>query len=151
MTPPGIEEPNEAERRWIAAHLEQARELAATHCGEPVGAALPSLAALDRLWLVVGDSLRASGGDPNPLINAVGLAVGQHLVARRRMEWAVVTDEYGTDMAVRCKTSGAQVFPANLVAKRWPRGSAPFVEATVTALEADIEILQTAAGMLDEP
>jgi hypothetical protein len=71
---------------------------------------------LDALWA-------ASLAEPDPvidtntLINAVGLAFGQHLVDRLGVRWVVVTDECGTEAAHEPR-GDLLMFPPNLVGKR---------------------------------
>jgi hypothetical protein len=59
--------------------------------------------------------------DPNPFINAIGSAFGQALVDALGLEWAVVSDEHGTEIAVHGQPGDILVFPPNLVAKRFAR------------------------------
>jgi hypothetical protein len=72
--------------------------------------------ALDDLWAVVRDN----DDDPDAIINLVGLAFGQLLVDRLSLSWATLTDEHGTDIAVR-GPAAFTVFPTNFVAKRYTR------------------------------
>ena len=63
-------------------------------------------------------------GDPeletaNAMVNVVGVAFGQCLVDDFDFAWKVITDEYGTEMAVYAEPGGFTLFPPNLVAKRW--------------------------------
>jgi hypothetical protein len=90
--------------------------------------------ALDELWPL----FRAQPpDDPNVAINIVALALGQLLVDRFQLEWAAVTDEYGTEVAVR-GPSNFTVFPTNFVAKRYETGEtgflAPFVDEVARTL-----------------
>jgi hypothetical protein len=75
--------------------------------------------------------------DPNEAINLVGLAFGQLLVERFGLEWVALSDEHGTEIAVR-GPSDFTVFPTNFVAKRYESGDtgflAPFVDEIGTKL-----------------
>jgi Domain of unknown function (DUF3806) len=119
VTEQRIEEPNAAELQWIAGYVDLATQLAETE-------ALPTIDELDRLWA------RWLNGSPQPeeandVVHAVGLAFGQRLVDDLGMRWAVVTDEYGTEMAAYEPLGDTLVFPANLVAKRWESKQTDFL------------------------
>lgn len=133
--------PNEAEERWIAANLRRALHLGREH-GDPATSIAPSLAALDRAWAVGCAELRESNGDPNPLIQALGIAFGQHLLERHGLEWVVATDPVGTEMAVYGEIGEVLVYPLNLVAKRWQRTEGAFLVALAAAMDADLATLR---------
>ena len=46
---------------------------------------------LDTLWATWSSALRESGGDPNALINMVGVAFGQHLVDTVGLAWVIAS------------------------------------------------------------
>ena len=113
-----IEPPDDAEIEWVLTNVTAIREAAG-------GVAGP--AKIDELyagwfeeWAGQPDEDRE---DPNPMINAFGLAFGQVLVDELGLEWAVVTDEHGTEIAVHGKPHDLIVFPPNLVAKRFERAT----------------------------
>jgi len=60
-------------------------------------------------------------GDPNAVINALGVAVGDAVVARvPGARWAAVSDEHGTELAIVASSAEAPtMFPTAAVAKRW--------------------------------
>jgi len=132
---------NDAERRWMAGHQLRALMLGRAH-GDAATVSAPSFAALDRAWEAEGAELRASSGDPNPLIQALGVALGQHLVDHHKLEWCVATDAFGTEVALYGKSGDVLVYPLNLVAKRWQRNEGAFLVTLVAAMDADIEMLQ---------
>jgi hypothetical protein len=133
--------PSEAELRWIAANLRRALHLAGEH-GDPKSSSAPSLAALDRAWVAGCAELREGEGDPNPLIQALGIAFGQYLVDRHGLEWVVATDPLGTEMAVYGEVGEVLVYPLNLVAKRWQRTEGAFLEALGATMDADLATLR---------
>ena len=116
--------------------LERATALARTH-GDPAGSKQPSLAALDTMWAVAVATITDDIG-ANAIINLVGVGVGQHLVTELGLEWSVVIDEYGTDLAVTGQPGNIIVTPTSLVAKRWESKTSTFVVATVNALVTDL-------------
>ncbi len=97
-----VEPLNDAERAWVAAHVAAARRA----LGE--GELTP--AALDDLW---EQTRGTEPSEQNDRINVVGLALGQHLVDRFGLEWAVLSDEQGTEIAV-CGASGLHRLPDEL-------------------------------------
>ena len=134
-----IEAPDQAELEWIRSNLDVARRLAAIQTGEE-SQAPPDARRLDEVFGAWLREWNATPGeerdDPNAYINAVGLAFGQSLVDTLGLEWAVVTDEYGTEIAVRGQPGDLLVFPTNLVAKRFETDETHFlaeIEAGVAA------------------
>jgi hypothetical protein len=86
---------------------------------------------LDEAWVRRRASWRATGGDDQPIrdaINEVGLTFGQILVDRLGMEWAVATDSQGSDFAVR-SDSGWVTFPRDFVKKRYANDESGFMTA----------------------
>ena len=78
---------------------------------------------LDDLWAtLLGDEPT----DPNPAINMVGLALGQLLVENLGLSWVALTDEHGTEIAVR-GPSDFTVFPTNFIAKRYEGRETNFI------------------------
>ena len=71
--------------------------------------------------------------DPQPtysseqVIECLGGYLGNRMIADFDMEWVVVKDEYGTDYAVRSKTSETLAFVFSSVLKRIEDGDAEFV------------------------
>src|SRR5262245_55438096 len=133
-----IEAPNLAERDWIAANVGLALAMARPYGGDSETTTAPTLPALDLVWDIQGAMIRDERTDPNPLINMVGLAFGQRLVDELGLEWAVVTDEYGTEIAVHGEPGDILVFPTNLVAKRWESGEASFLAKLYPKMRDDI-------------
>ena len=101
-----VEPLNQSEQEWVATNVGEATRMAD-------GNLTP--AALDELWAAL---LSEEPADPNPTINMIGLAFGQLLVDRLGLSWVALTDEHGTEIAVR---GGANftVFPTNFIAKRY--------------------------------
>jgi hypothetical protein len=54
----------------------------------------------------------------NAVVNASGLAFGQHLGNALNLGWAVVSDDNGTDIAVHGNPGDILVFPTDATAKR---------------------------------
>ena len=106
--------PNPAELEWIADNLARLRS-----DGVDIADAISLGGYFDRAyreWAAFPESLR---DDPNPVITRVGIGVGEHLRQRTGLEWAIETDEYGTELALIGEPGNVLIFPPNLVAKRW--------------------------------
>jgi len=130
---PTFEEVTPAEFSWIAERLSDAARLCAVSGVESL---TPEL--LDEAW-TTGLSAMASG-DPNVLINAIGIAFGQVLVARLGFRWVIATDDYGTDLAVVAAEGNGDVlvYPANFVAKRFEKRRTGFLAESFHLIAADL-------------
>ncbi len=136
-----IAKPKDEEKRWMAGHQMRALMLGRAH-GDPATATTPSFAALDRAWVAESATIRESDGDPNPLIQALGVALGQHFVDQLGLVWVIATDPVGTEVAVHEPTGDTLVYPLNLVAKRWERREGAFIAALALAMTEDITRLK---------
>lgn len=132
-----IESPNEDEIAWIAENIDTARLLVNRYAPQAQGELDPScLDAVLAGWSVSRDSTDKI--EPNALVNALGLAFGQYLVDKLGMNWAVVSDEHGTDIAVHGSAGNILVFPTSTVAKRVERNEFPFFEDLYRQMSVDI-------------
>ena len=111
------DEPNEGERRWLEAQL----ALLAQAGVDPRD--------LDALAGCYDEALRSwqsappdQRGDPNQVINAVGIALGEHVRQHTDLEWVVAADQYGTEIALHRAVGNVVVYPTSMVAKRWAEG-----------------------------
>ena len=104
---------NEAEHAWVASLLAE---------GERLGMAASPESLQDFFnqhrtrWWSLPEGERP---DPNPIINVMGAVMGRFLVERGGLEWSLVSDQYGTELATTDMTHSLAVFPVNGVAKRW--------------------------------
>jgi hypothetical protein len=131
-----IEALGDGERKWIEAHLGIARSFVGSFAGiEPTGER-PALHDLDAAWSAWLPQWERH--DPNHIINAVGIAIGEHLIAALDLRWVVATDEYGTELAVHGEPGNVIVYPANLVAKRFESRTAGFIAPLVSQMVEDI-------------
>lgn len=77
----------------------------------------------------------ASGGDGHDeIVERYAVAIGEHLTRRTDLAWQVVTDAFGTDLAVAA--GEFVVVPHNLVAVRWMRRETGWVPSVVGHLVA---------------
>jgi hypothetical protein len=117
-----IEQPNEAETNWVAEHVAATVDFAAQF---GVTESKPSVDELDTLWATWLE--HGSAEDANSVVHMIGLSFGQHLVDDFGLEWVIVSDDQGTEMAVHREEGDVLVFPANLVAKRWETRATGFL------------------------
>ena len=108
-----VDELNEAERAWIAGLLGELH-------ADGVEIARDSLSQyFDRQrhgWFATRPRKRP---DPNSIINRTGAGLGELLIQSCGLRWVIVTDEYGTEMAVHGEVGDILLFPMNAVGKRW--------------------------------
>jgi hypothetical protein len=109
-----VEPLNDAERQWVIDNVSEAKQM--------LGGEL-TVEALDDLWAAL---LRDDPADPNPGINMVGLAFGHLLAERLDLSWVALTDEHGTEVALRGRADFT-VFPTNFVAKRYEGRETGFI------------------------
>ena len=136
-----IEQLTEAEHDWIQQQIALAQSFVLDMLGVSEGE-LPSPEELDRAftaWLPEHDPAEA-----NAIVNCVGVALGQHIVARSGLEWVIASDKYGTELAVYGLPGRGDVllYPQNLVAKRYEKRSTPFVVDLINKLCGDIAKVQ---------
>ncbi|MBB5788030.1 DUF3806 domain-containing protein [Jiangella mangrovi] len=114
---PAITELNDAERAWVA------ESLAAQRAGGVADGDIVALgAAYDGAlggWLALPPEERPG---PNDAINRFGIGFGEHLRLNAGLAWVVASDEYGTELALHGQPGDVELYPANLVAKRWVAG-----------------------------
>lgn len=73
-----------------------------------------------------------SRGDHAAIVERYSIAVGEHLNRHTDLDWQVVTDVFGTDLAVAGGFKGDfVVVPHNLVAARWMRGETGWLPGVV--------------------
>ena len=73
------------------------------------------------------------------VINLLGGYLGNKCVNKLNMEWVVVNDEYGTDYAVRSKTSEVMAFPFSTVLKRIEDNEYDFLYSVYHTIKQTLE------------
>jgi len=125
---------SEAELTRVKADAVRAREFLAAYAPGTAG----SLADFDKAfqaWQHDGNR-RFSSAD---VVVVLGSYIGERLVSDLDMEWVVVTDQYGRDLAVRSKQVEVVSFPFASVAKRIESGQYGFVEGIYYAVQDAIK------------
>jgi hypothetical protein len=144
-----ISELNAAERAWLDDKVAAARRYVAD-AGLPLDGTHPlDPPALDAAWSFWLRAWPADEEDPNPVINALGLAFGQYLVDRLGLDWKVVEDENGTDIAVHGQPGDVLVFSPNLAAKRLDTRTVGFFVPVAGQIERRVAELRASNGRGD--
>ncbi len=139
---PKIARPNDAERQWIANNLDATRQMLREFSEGSDDIELTALDSAFEAWLRQHD---ADSEDPNPVINAFGIAFGQYLVDHLQLKWVVASDEQGTELAVHGQPGDILVFPPNLVAKRYAARETGFFATLFAEFQQQVEMLRSAA------
>lgn len=89
-------------------------------------------AALDSAYRAWESAALDSRPDHAAIVERFAMAIGTHLDRHTDLDWRVVTDVFGTDLALTEGFKGTfVVVPHNLVAGRWMRGETGWVPAVV--------------------
>jgi hypothetical protein len=123
-----------AESEWLATQLATAVALARAYSGDSED--LPTLARLDTTWLAWQSDSSASCPEPNVVVSGLGIAFGKHLATALTLEWAIVTDDFGTDLALFGEPGAVTFFPANMIAKRLEERAPIFTQLHRAAVES---------------
>ncbi len=126
MTAPTVVDLSETEQRWIVTCCKAAMDWAGTDD-------LPSLEQLDDL----AERRMAEPENAAIAIDVIAVAVGEHIRRGSKLTWKVVTDDYGTAIALYRSVGHIVVVPQSIVAKRWPDGQR-FVVSLVTQMLAEL-------------
>lgn len=93
----------------------------------------------DNEWRAWAALAEGTGYDPSAVITRIGAGLGSLLTEKLGFGWGVVTDEYGSDLAVRGDIRDLTFFPISSVAKRWTNGElrwiVPFVNWAITSVD----------------
>jgi hypothetical protein len=120
-----ILELSQPEREWLARNLALVRDLVQGFAGkeEPRWLVPANLDQGYRSWHSVH---KRGKEDPNPVINAFGIAFGQYLIDSLGLEWKLAKDKDSTELVVHGAVGEILLFPTNLVAKRYVSGQLDF-------------------------
>lgn len=124
---PVVERIGDAERQRIAAALET---LAAQGIDvDDLGSLGAGLDAAYQSWDAAPDDAKP---DHSAVVELYALGIGAHLDRHTDLDWQVVTDVFGTDLALTEGLKGTfVVVPHNLVAGRWMRGETGWLPGVV--------------------
>ena len=84
------------------------------------------------------DSGTNDSDSTDSFLNCFGIGVGTLLINELGFEWALLEDEYGTDLAVRALpgTANTRIAPLHFVLKRWETMENEFVEHSLKEIES---------------
>jgi hypothetical protein len=119
---PRIDQVNQNELDWVASQLEAASVIAASYGVQAAEgpASMDELSAAAQAWLTDDDSRI----EVNTLVNALGIATGEHIRQRCNLTWVIATDGAGSDLALYGEPGEVLIYPANAVSKRIVDGDA---------------------------
>ncbi len=143
MDQPKILPLNDAEIQWIQNHLIFAEQLVEKYTRKRES--LPSLELLGDTYTAWANAPVDHREEVNDVINALGLALGQHLVNQAAMKWVVVSDKIGTDIAVHGEPGCILIYPTAVTAKRYGRKDLNFFSWIFKAMLEDIESMRSQA------
>ncbi|GAC1379833.1 MAG: hypothetical protein NVSMB48_04400 [Marmoricola sp.] len=123
---PQFEPLSSSELDWIAAHVEHARNLGVDPSQE---AAISAFFDSSLSAVTTGE---ASQEIANTVVNVVAALLGERLCQSAGLEWAIVSDEFGTDLCVRRPGTSLAFFPQSSVSKRWTERESGWVEPFCT-------------------
>jgi uncharacterized protein DUF3806 len=135
-----VQDLNQGELTWLGQMQDAASVLHQAYVGK--GDAMPDVQALDAVWIKWQSDQNLGRPDANTVVNALGLCFGQQLVDRLEFRWAVITDEYGTDLGCIAQPGDITVFPTNMTAKRLENGARPFFRELFSQIEARVRSLR---------
>jgi hypothetical protein len=113
----------------------QAKRFAISYIPEAINPSLKDLDNAFHAWQIEKDRQFTE----QQVIEILGAYAGCQLVENLNMEWVIVTDEYGTDFAVRDKKYEVMSFPFSSVAKRIQDKQFDFMNGVYHAVKNAIE------------
>jgi hypothetical protein len=134
-TPQQIRRLSELEVKEITSPALRGSEFLSTYLPDTGDASLSQYDQAFRAWQT-SDSPKHS---PDEVIQILGSCLGNKCVADLDMEWVTVTDEYGTDYAIRSKTYDVMGFPFSTVSKRIEDRKYDFMDAVYHLLKNKVE------------
>lgn len=89
-------------------------------------------AAYDRAYAEWSGTARRNRPDHDVIVDRFAIGIGEHLARTTDLRWRIVTDVFGTDLALADQKDGDfVVVPGNLVASRWMRGETGWIPGVV--------------------
>ncbi len=78
-------------------------------------------------------------------LQSLGIVLGQVLAEHPDLSWVTVQDEYGTDPALRYKTTSILIFPLTMISKRVEDGREVEVEHLYQAILSNVREIEAKA------
>jgi hypothetical protein len=140
--PARVDALTETEVRWVETQLAAAADLAHAYTGasEPLPS-LDRMAATLQAW-----RSRPEPRDPdvNAVVNALGIAFGEHVRRSTGLGWVIAADDQGTDLALHGQPGDILIYPANAVAKRIVAGEDDFFSPLHASMCESVAAVQAA-------
>lgn len=76
--------------------------------------------------------------DPTERLTTIAMAVGEYLQRTTCLQWRVVTDAQGRDLALYREIDGTVMFPIDPVAGAWQQQEAGWLAGFVTAVQESV-------------
>ena len=130
-----------AEQDWLKAQLAAAAQFVEDYGSHRTAAGLESLEHAWASWL---DRQTVDPSDPKPVLNAVGVALGQAIIeALSGFDWVIAEDADGTDLAIYGLpgTSDVLIYPEDLVAQRYETREQWFLQTIRDQVVAQVKQL----------
>ena len=121
--------------KTINANASQGNKFIATYLPKVDNPTLKDFDVAFRMW----QADKSKHHTKQQVIEILGAHLGNKLVSDFKMEWVVVKDEYGTDLAVRAKKYEVVAFPFSSVVKRIENNQYDFMVGVYHAVKASIE------------
>jgi hypothetical protein len=123
-------------RDWLTANLEEAALLAVESGDWNQRGNLPPLGCLEIALKRRCPDPEALPDDAGELFQAVGMALGQHIVEQSALHWELVGPDHRPHLAV-CDPAGRELFdPVSAVGERISRGEHDFLGSLYSAFAA---------------
>lgn len=142
--PQRIEDFGISQRQWLEESLRRAERLA-TRYSVPTAAADLTPAVMDTIfarWLSDGDEQdRTSDAE---VADALGAALGEHLIRSLGMRWVTVSDDDGVARAIRHEAALTMAFPVDSVRKRIESRETDFIVKVAAIVKSQIATAELA-------
>jgi uncharacterized protein DUF3806 len=135
-----------AEQDWLKAQLAAAAQFVEDYGSHRTAAGLESL---DHAWASWLDRQTVDPSDPKPVLNAVGVALGQAIIeALSGFDWVIAEDADGTDLAIYGLpgTGDVLIYPEDLVAQRYETREQWFLQTIRDQVVAQVKQLGQRSG-----
>ena len=129
---------NQNERDWVEKNLTAVKGIVQSTLGadDPDWLRPKNLDVAYKTWY---SNHQRGSEDPNPLINAFGIAFGEYLIDNLDLRWILVKEKRTTEIALHGEPGEILLFPPNLVAKRYQEGITDFFEPLSLEIEKQIK------------
>lgn len=128
-----------SERKWLESNRQVLPELGKLAGVAPGTNPLQMADAVIAYWHRLPEAERA---DANDVVSVAGVALGDALAAKHGLEWKIVTDAFGTDVALWWSGGGDRnliLAPTHSIAKRFADSPSGCVVQLFEAISASVE------------